>query len=76
MRIFDAHCDTLSEMYSKKQNFAKNNLHLDLARMEKYDRYTQVFAVFIPPEQKSRAKKYFNELAALFYKQMSLIKVF
>lgn len=70
MRIFDAHCDTLSEMYHKKQNFAENKLHIDRFRMAKYEGYTQVFAIFMPPQIKSRAKDYFNEIAALFYRQM------
>ena len=70
MRIFDAHCDTLSEMYAKKQGILKNSLHLDLTRMGKYERYTQVFAIFTPPEKKDYAKEYVKELAALFYTEM------
>ncbi|MBR4720263.1 MAG: membrane dipeptidase [Clostridia bacterium] len=71
MRVFDAHCDTLSEMYDKKQGFAKNNLHIDLYRMSKYDRYTQVFAIFTPPERKDNAKEYVKEITALFYDEMA-----
>lgn len=70
MKIFDAHCDTLSEMYDKKQGFAKNTLHIDFDRMSNYDGYTQVFAIFIPPEKKSCAKNYAKELTALFYAEM------
>lgn len=70
MRIFDAHCDTLSEMYEKNQHFAENNLHIDFARIKKYDGYTQVFAIFTPPEKKDISKSYVKELAALFYDQM------
>lgn len=71
MHVFDAHCDTISEMYNTKQNFAKNNLHIDLMRMSKYDRYTQVFAIFTPPERKNRAKEYVKELMTLFYDEMN-----
>lgn len=70
MRVFDAHCDTLSEMYDKKQHLGKNDLHIDLDRMSKYDRYTQVFAIFTPPERKDTAKEYVKELTALFYDEM------
>lgn len=70
MRIFDAHCDTLSEMYEKNQQFKENDLHIDFLRMKKYEGYTQVFAVFIPPEKRDIAKEYVKELTALFYSQM------
>ena len=71
MRIFDAHCDTLSEMYDKNQHFGKNSLHIDLDRMSKYEKYTQVFAIFTPPERKDAAKEYVKEITALFYDEMA-----
>ncbi len=70
MRIFDAHCDTLYEMYEKKQSFAENNLHIDFARMTKYEGYTQVFAIFTPPEKKDISRGYVKELAEIFYNEM------
>lgn len=70
MKIFDAHCDTLSEMYEKKQDFSKNSLHIDFERMKKYTAYTQVFAVFTAPENRINAKEYENALIDLFYDQM------
>ena len=62
MRVFDAHCDTISEMYEKKQDFAKNSLHIDFERMKKYEAYTQVFAVFTDPQKRAKAKEYENAL--------------
>ena len=50
MEIFDCHCDTASEMLDKNQALFENSLHIDLKRLEKYDSFTQVFAVFIAPE--------------------------
>lgn len=70
MRIFDAHCDTISELYSKKQEFSKNNLHIDLERMKKYESYTQVFAIFTSFENRENAKEYELLLINLFYEQM------
>lgn len=70
MRIFDLHCDTVSEMYEKKQDFCKNNLHIDFERMKKYDAYTQVFAIFTDPEKRGSAKEYEEALIDLFYEQM------
>ncbi len=45
--IFDAHCDTAFELLVQQKDLRKNQLHLDLERMEKYDNYFQVFAAFI-----------------------------
>ena len=50
MRFFDGHCDTASEILNKNQGLLKNNLHLDIQRLEKFEDFTQVFAVFISPE--------------------------
>ena len=47
MRIFDAHCDTVYEILNQDLNLNKNKLHLDKARMSKYDLYIQVFAAFV-----------------------------
>ena len=70
MLFFDAHCDTVSEMYLKKQTFAKNDLHIDFTRMKKYEGYTQVFAIFTSPEERKGARDYENTLIDLFYEQM------
>ncbi|MCR4718868.1 MAG: membrane dipeptidase [Firmicutes bacterium] len=70
MRVFDAHCDTISEMYEKGQAFSKNGLHIDFERMKKYDAYTQVFAIFTDPEKRERAKAYEETLIDLFYSEM------
>ena len=70
MRIFDAHCDTVTELYEKKQSFSKNNLHIDLERMKKYEGYTQVFAIFTAPENRKNAKEYENTLIDIFYAEM------
>ncbi|MBR4172809.1 MAG: membrane dipeptidase [Clostridia bacterium] len=56
-------------MYEKKQIFAENNLHIDRKRMEKYGGYTQVFAIFMPPDNRN-AREYTKALTALFYKEM------
>lgn len=46
-RIFDAHCDTVYELQQKNCGLLCNKLHLDLERMESYERYIQVFAAFV-----------------------------
>lgn len=50
MELFDAHSDTASELLEKREGFRRNNLHIDMARLEKYDSYTGFFAAFISPD--------------------------
>ena len=45
--IFDAHCDTAFELLQKEEILEKNQLHLDMERMQEYQGYIQVFAAFI-----------------------------
>lgn len=70
MRIFDAHCDTVTEMHLKRQEFSKNSLHIDFERMRKYEGYTQVFAIFTAPENRENAREYEDTLIDLFYGEM------
>lgn len=45
--FFDAHCDTMSEIFRNNGNFKNNSLHIDFERMQRYPRYIQVFAAFV-----------------------------
>ena len=51
MKVADMHCDTIAEIYAKRQageecGILKNNLHIDLEKMERGDYAVQNFAVF------------------------------
>ena len=45
MRLFDLHCDTLTECYDKGENLLENHRHVDLARGGKLEAWAQLFAV-------------------------------
>ena len=52
MKVFDLHCDTLSELRHAQQrgeamSFAHNDLHIDLERLEQGDYLLQCFAAFV-----------------------------
>ena len=52
MKVFDLHCDTLSELrYAERRgedkSFAQNDLHIDLEKMQKGDYMLQCFAAFV-----------------------------
>lgn len=44
--LFDAHCDTVSEMLTKSGEIHSNSLHVDLHRAGIYRPYAQFFAIF------------------------------
>lgn len=61
MKVVDMHCDTISEIWYSRENtgesehdelvgpqeLRKNNLHIDLEKMEKGDYFLQNFAMFV-----------------------------
>lgn len=52
MFIFDLHCDTLTECLDSGKSLLTNDLHFDIERANRYDRYVQVFACFLKTEEK------------------------
>lgn len=47
MRVFDAHCDTLTTAYRCGQGLRRNTCHVDLERGRQFDTYAQIFAVWV-----------------------------
>ena len=50
MRLFDLHCDTLTEIYLKKENILSNTCNISLDLTEKFDSFVQVLAVWSNPK--------------------------
>lgn len=47
MRYFDLHCDTLTECFRRGQSLNKNSLHVSMESALAFEKWAQVFAVFI-----------------------------
>ena len=47
MKIFDTHCDTISKIAELGGNLRENSYHVDLERLQKFDNFAQVFAMFV-----------------------------
>lgn len=47
MRLFDLHCDTITECLDKEKSLAKNDLQLDLTRGNQLGTWVQVFAFWL-----------------------------
>ena len=46
LRLFDLHCDTVTELYYKNKSLYENDLHVSLKSAEVYEQYAQIFAIF------------------------------
>ena len=46
MKLFDLHCDTLYEIYKKKESFEHNDCHISLDKAEGLEEYIQVTAIW------------------------------
>lgn len=72
MRLFDLHCDTVTELEKTNEQLASNGGHISLDMAEYLDEYVQTFALFIPDEYRGKAAvDYFDRLYAYYKKQMS-----
>ena len=46
-KIFDCHCDTLTKAMWSKQNIYKNNLHIDIEKLNVFEKAIQIFAIWL-----------------------------
>lgn len=61
--IFDCHCDTLTKAMWENKNLYKNDLHLDIERLKKYNKAIQIFAIWLDMPYLGRA--YENTVIAI-----------
>lgn len=48
LSLFDLHCDTAHELLVQNSRLSRNELHIDLDRLCRFERAAQVFAVWTP----------------------------
>lgn len=46
-KIFDCHCDTLTKAMWSQQNIYKNNLHIDIEKLNIFEKAIQIFAIWL-----------------------------
>lgn len=44
MKLFDGHCDTAYELWTRGEGLARNSCHIDLQKAAGLEAYAQVFA--------------------------------
>ena len=68
MRFFDFHCDTVGECCLQKKHLADNDLHISLRKSKCFEKYGQVFAIWIPDEKRGEgAFTYYQAVRDCFY---------
>ncbi len=76
MKVVDMHCDTISEIYLKRQSgqdisLKHNDLHLSLDTMKQGDYLLQNFAMFTPLHKTDHPMQYAHDLIDTFYHEMN-----
>lgn len=70
MIVFDAHCDTMTEILEKKQELLQNEGHVDIRRMKQYDGFVQIFAAWMAPECNYQSLVWAMKILDKFYEQV------
>ncbi len=73
MRLFDLHCDTAGECLNRRKPLLSNDLHIDLCKGELLDKWSQIFAIWIPDDLRgAEALEYFRKVYANFAEEIKL----
>ena len=75
-KFVDLHCDTITTAYERKQNFYKNNLHIDINRLNQFKTPTQIFAIWLSKKYYKNAFEITNKMIDFFEQQIEENKNF
>lgn len=72
MRLFDLHCDTMTELCKSGGQLASNDGHISLDRADYLTEYVQDYAVFVPDEYRGQAAvDYFDKIYRYYTGQLA-----
>lgn len=72
-RVFDLHCDTLTDGFNNDYSLRGNTAHFDLNRIPQHWGWCQTMAIFIRDKLRGQpAIDYFNEVYGYFLQQLEL----
>ncbi len=70
MKFFDLHCDTIGECANRGLPLRSNQLDIDLRRASGFDKWRQVFAIWMPDEHRGeKAAEYFERVYKYYIDQ-------
>lgn len=75
MKVVDMHCDTITELYKKRQDkeyatLMKNQLHMDLEKMQQGNYAIQNFALYVDLRNVTDPYRHAKELMMFFREEM------
>lgn len=72
MKLFDLHCDTAGECYSKGHELKSNHMHISLEKAGYLEKYCQLFAIWLADTlTEKQSMEYFNGATENFKNQIS-----
>lgn len=72
MRLFDLHCDTITELCKSNGKLLSNDGHISLDRAEYLTAYVQDYAIFVPDEYRGKAAvDYFDKVYKYYQSQIA-----
>ncbi|MBE6547624.1 MAG: hypothetical protein E7667_01920 [Ruminococcaceae bacterium] len=71
--VIDMHCDTAFEIYKRKMPLHRNNCHIDLEKISKYNAYAQFFAIWANKEKSD--EECFEDFLAISDNLVSQIRI-
>ena len=76
MKVADMHCDTIAELFYRKEkgqdySILNNDCHIDLTRMKQGDYCLQNFALFTDLAKREKPFEYAVKLLDFFYEELS-----
>ncbi len=72
--LFDLHCDTLYEIYKRKENIKENSLHISLKKAQIFSKYLQIGAIW-SDYRLSNDEAYENCLRTIKYTKSQEIRI-
>ncbi len=73
MNFFDLHCDTAGERLDRTDSFLDCDMHINLCKAKYLDKWTQLYALFIPDRFRGEeAKIYFAEMYDNFMREVEI----
>ncbi len=70
MNFIDFHCDTATLILEKKQELKKNNLKIDIAKLQKGEALAQVFAMYIDSAKVESSYDYCVKMLGVFKNEL------
>lgn len=67
MKLFDLHCDTITECSTGNKKLYDNNLHVSIKKADYLEKWFQIYAIWMPDEFRGEdAINYFNKIYKTF----------